>query len=621
MIPRLREAKKDEQGKEIPGTGDFVIDEKDRNIILTEDGVRKVEKFLAVENLYDNRNIDLVHHVNQALRAHKLFKKDVDYMVEEGQVVIIDEFTGRKMEGRRFSDGLHQALEAKERVNIESENQTLATITYQNYFRMYKKLAGMTGTADTEAMEFKKIYNLEVVVVPTNVACIRRDFADRIYRTEREKYTAILDEVKNCHQKGQPVLLGTVSVENSEKLSRLLDKNGIRHNVLNAKNHASEAQIIERAGHLGSVTIATNMAGRGTDIKLGPGVKEAGGLHVLGSERHESRRIDNQLRGRSGRQGDPGSSRFYLSLEDELMRLFGSERISNIMLRLGMEEGQEIEHALVNRAIENAQKKVESRNFDIRKHLLEYDDVMNQQRKYVYEERDFVLNQDSILDKIFEIIERVVEQQMDILSESRQKVSEQLYQGISTWMAGGLGVKYDLPLDKFLKLGFQQAADSVIEFLKKAYRRREENNASEIFRLVEKQVMLQIIDNRWKEHLLNMDHLREGISLRAYAERKPLTEYKHEGFRMFREMIQNLEAESLEILFRMVVTRRPDFSSPGAQGGTEIKNGGGALEEARSSAQHTPSSSPAAALKNKIGRNEICPCGSGKKFKHCCGRN
>jgi len=501
----------------------YTKDEKARSVTLTEGGVAAAEKLLNTENLYDPRNIELLHHVNQALKAHTLFKRDVDYIVKDGQVIIVDEFTGRLMPGRRYSDGLHQALEAKENVKIENENQTLATITFQNYFRMYDKLAGMTGTADTEAAEFKKIYDLDVSVVPTHKPMIRKDFADVIYKTKKEKYEAALDEIEALNQKGQPVLVGTVSIDVSEQISQKLKKRGIKHAVLNAKNHEAEAEIISMAGQKGGVTISTNMAGRGTDIKLGEGVIELGGLHILGTERHESRRIDNQLRGRSGRQGDPGSSRFYLSLDDDLLRIFGGERISNIMSRLGMEEGEPIEHGLISRAIENAQSKVEGHNFDIRKHLLEYDDVMNQQREVIYRQRRELLMGEDIHETIEDMINEKAEETAAGFADERALPEDWDLKGLSDAVFKQFNFRLN-PFDKDTLDGLNQEglAQEIYDQTLAFYAERENMIGRDTLRHLERVVMLQTVDNLWKDHLLSMDHLKEGIGLRGYAQQNPL---------------------------------------------------------------------------------------------------
>jgi preprotein translocase subunit SecA len=598
IIPRL---KKD---------SDFTIEEKSRTVFLTEEGVAHVEGFLNVQNLYEPRNIEILHHVNQALRAHTLFKRDVDYLVKDGEVVIVDEFTGRVMPGRRYSDGLHQALEAKEKVKIERENQTLASITFQNYFRMYKKLAGMTGTADTEAPEFKKIYNLDVLVMPTNMPMIREDNNDLIYKTEKEKINAVIKEVKELHKEKRPVLIGTISIEKSELLSKYLTKSGVKHHVLNAKNHEREAEIVAQAGQSGMVTISTNMAGRGTDIKLGEGVAELGGLHILGTERHESRRIDNQLRGRSGRQGDQGSSRFYLSLEDDLLRIFGAERISGIMERIGIEEDQPIEHKYISRAIENAQKRVEGQNFDIRKHLLDYDDVMNRQRKVIYEQRKKVLRGDNLWTDIEEMVDEIVD---DLLSEHmNEKVNKEEWN--LKGLEDGLAKQFNLKLDivNFGQTGSAGASirEFIIQNVGKLLHDKESEFGKELMDYLIKVIMLQAIDTQWKEHLLAMDHLREGIGLRGYAQKDPVREYQREGYEMFMDMIFRIKMDVLEKLCLIRIQREEEVEEiRQKQKQDYIMSRGEDMPEKKT-------------IKNegdKIGRNDPCPCGSGKKYKKCCG--
>ena len=528
---------------------DYEVDEKARNVLLTELGVAKVEKLLGIDNLYSPDHLELVHHVHQGLKAHTLFQKEVDYVVQRNEVIIVDEFTGRLMEGRRYSDGLHQAIEAKEKVDIKQENQTLASITFQNYFRMYKKLSGMTGTADTEAEEFKKIYKLDVVVLPTHNPMIRQDLPDKIYRTEIEKFEAIAEDVKEYHIKGQPVLVGTVSIENSEKISKLLNQKGILHSILNAKYHEKEAEIIKDAGQKGRVTIATNMAGRGTDIVLGEGVKEAGGLVIIGSERHESRRIDNQLRGRSGRQGDPGESRFYLSLEDDLMRIFGSDRIGPIMQKLGMQEGESIEHKMVTNAIERAQRRVESHNFDIRKHLLEYDDVMNKQRSYIYDTRNYILSKEDISGLIHEYIDDVLEHRLQTYLPSKNFASWDV-QGLKDWLSAAYDIEFLRTESELSDMPRADLNQEVIQLLKEDYQKRETLFGKENFRLLEKMIALQVIDQKWKDHLHAVDHLREGVWAMGYAERNPLIEYRFKSFNLFEEMNQSYKEETLEFIFR-----------------------------------------------------------------------
>lgn len=617
IIPRLTEGKKDEEDKEIVGSGDYIIDVKDNNVYITEDGVKRVENLLNIENLYNPENALVLHHVNQALKAHKLFKKDVDYVVEDGMINIIDEFTGRKMEGRRFSDGLHQAIEAKENVNILSENQTIASITLQNYFRMYEIIAGMTGTADTEAEEFQKIYDLEVVVIPTNKPLARIDHGDKIYRTEKEKFNAIVNYVKEIHKKGQPILIGTISVEKSEKLSNLLNKNGLRHELLNAKNHEREAKIVTSAGQMGSITIATNMAGRGTDIKLGDGVKAKGGLFILGSERHDSRRIDNQLRGRAGRQGDEGFSIFFISMEDELMKRFQSERISNWMQKFGMKEGEEIEHPLISKQIEAAQKKIETRNFDIRKYLLEYDDVMNVQRNYIYKNRNTFLENTNIKKEINKFIEEVVPLQLEMFSDKKNQVDNVLLERLNHWSQAIFNFSFNS--EEFLKLSYSDVENRIIEKTKSAYQECRATIPEEIVNQVDQFIILTNLDQRWKEHLLNMDHLREGINLRAYGERKPLLEFKSEGFKLFQEMIISFQNESLERIFKAQIKPENIFKNRLVQTTQDTQESKPDIFSQAEDRSINPNPNQVI-NQTKIGRNEPCYCGSGKKFKKCHGK-
>jgi preprotein translocase subunit SecA len=593
----------------------YTKDEKARSVALTEEGVALAEKMLQVDNLYDPRNIEILHHVNQGLKAHTLFKKDVNYIVKEGQVIIVDEFTGRLMPGRRYSDGLHQALEAKESVKIENENQTLATITFQNYFRMYDKLAGMTGTADTEAAEFKKIYKLDVNVIPTNMEMIRIDFPDVIYKTRKEKYEAAIDEIEALWKKGQPVLVGTVSIDVSEQIAAKLQKRGIKHSVLNAKNHEAEAEIIAMAGQKGGVTISTNMAGRGTDIKLGPGVTELGGLHILGTERHESRRIDNQLRGRSGRQGDPGSSRFYLSLEDDLLRIFGGGRIGSIMEKLGMEDGEPIEHNLISRAIENAQSKVEAHNFDIRKHLLEYDDVMNQQREVIYRQRRELLTGTDI----YESVQDMIMEKADLIgtqfADERALPEDWDFKGISDAVFQQFNYRLK-PLEKDTLDGLnreglvEEIYDQVLAF----HQLRERQFGTETMRHLERIFMLQTVDNLWKDHLLSMDHLKEGIGLRGYAQQNPLLVYKKEGFALFEDLIDRIKTETLKVLFRVQLAEPESVVNLRREQEKDLVFSGGG------DGSPPPKKKPVRRGEGKVGRNDPCPCGSGKKHKKCCGK-
>ena len=590
---------------------DFTVDEKARSAMMTEEGIAKAEQLLKIDNLYDPKYIEILHHVNQALKAYTLFKRDVDYIVKNGEVIIVDEFTGRLMPGRRYSEGLHQALEAKENVKIENENQTLATVTFQNYFRMYNKLAGMTGTADTEAAEFKKIYDLDVMVIPTNQSMIRIDNPDVIYKTRKEKFDAAINEIVELNKKGQPVLVGTISIDISESFAKKLKKRGIKHSVLNAKNHEKEAEIISLAGQKGGVTISTNMAGRGTDIVLGEGVIELGGLHILGTERHESRRIDNQLRGRSGRQGDPGSSRFYLALEDDLLRIFGGERITGIMEKLGMEDGEPIENKLISKAIENAQAKVEGHNFDIRKQLLEYDDVMNQQREVVYRQRREALNGKSLKPAIEEMIGDKAEEIAYGFTDEKAHPEEWDWKGLKKAVFKQFNFRMDKidddTMDGLTREGLVQLiADSSLT----VYNEKEAFVGSEEFRHLERIVMLQTVDNLWKDHLLSMDHLKEGIGLRGYAQQDPLIVYKKEGFELFQEMISRIKEETLGILYRIQISEPQniaDLQQPKEQ------------ELVFSSGDEPAKKNPVKRTQKKVGRNAPCPCGSGKKYKKCCG--
>jgi len=598
VIPHLRREK------------DYTVDEKSRTSVLTEEGVARVEDYLKVQNLYEPRNMDLLHHVNQALRAHTLFKRDVDYLVKEGKVIIVDEFTGRVMPGRRYSDGLHQALEAKERVKIESENQTMASITFQNYFRMYDKLAGMTGTADTEAEEFGKIYKLEVIVVPTNMPMIRTDHPDVIYKTEKEKFAAVIDEIKELHEAKRPVLVGTISIEKSELLSKYLTRAGIKHHVLNAKNHEREAEIVAQAGQPGQVTISTNMAGRGTDIKLGEGVAELGGLHILGTERHESRRIDNQLRGRSGRQGDKGSSRFYLSLDDDLLRIFGAERIASVMDRIGMEEGQPIEHRLISKAIENAQKRVEGQNFDIRKHLLEYDDVMNRQRQVIYEQRRKVLKGEALWDDVAEMVEEMVEGIVSEHVDEKTHPEEWDLKGLDERVFRHFNVKLNLA-ENGRDLTPQAIQETITKEVHAHLRNKDAEFGKPLMDYLMKVIMLQSIDTQWKENLLAMDHLKEGIGLRGYGQKDPVREYQKEGYDMFMDMIGRIKEDTVEKLCIVQIHREEEVER------IEKKQRQNYI---LSRGEDTPAATTIRRESAKVGRNDPCPCGSGKKYKKCCGQ-
>jgi preprotein translocase subunit SecA len=589
---------------------DFQLDEKTQTVWLTDEGVTHVEILMGVKNLADD--IKLMHHIIQALKAHHFFKLDRDYIIRDGKVLIVDEFTGRVLEGRRWSDGLHQAIEAKEGLRIERENQTLATISLQNYFRLYEKLAGMTGTADTEAAEFKEIYGLDVVVIPTHKPMIRIDYPDVVYKTEKEKFKAVVREIKELYRIGRPVLVGTTSIEKSEMLSEMLRKEGIPHQVLNAKHHEKEAMIIAQAGRKGAVTIATNMAGRGVDIILGGNppdpeeqeeVKRLGGLHVIGTERHESRRIDNQLRGRSGRQGDPGSSRFYVSLEDDLMRMFGSDRIKPLMEKLGMKEDEPIEHPWVTKAIERAQKSVEAHNFEIRKHLLEYDDVMNVQREIIYEQRRMVLEGEDMKDEILEMIEDVIRKRVDIYCPPKTSPDEWDLVELCSFASRVFRAEIDPEEIKGLS-SRDEIAERIIEEARKAYDRKESEIGSEMMRQVERMILLSVIDSKWKDHLYNMDLLRESVGLRAYGQKDPLVEYKREAHEMFQDMIERIKEDVTEYIFRVQVTREEPF-----QRRVEVKEVPSKVKKGKKEKRKT-----------KIGRNDPCPCGSGLKYKKCHGK-
>jgi preprotein translocase subunit SecA len=630
-------------------TGDFTVDEKAKSATLTEDGVAKVERLLGVENLYDPGNIEMLHHVNQALKAHALFKLDVDYVVKDGEVMIVDEFTGRLMPGRRWSDGLHQAVEAKEGVKIESENQTLATITFQNYFRMYDKLAGMTGTADTEAAEFNEIYKLDVMVIPTNRPLARVDMGDVIYKTTREKFQAVVEDIIQCHAKGQPVLVGTISIENSEVLSEMLRKRGVSHNVLNAKHHEREAEIVSQAGRKGAVTIATNMAGRGTDIILGGNpellaqresasaddpeaayvqalakyrdicakekqeVLATGGLYILGTERHESRRIDNQLRGRAGRQGDPGLSHFYLSLEDDLLRIFGSHRVAYIMDRLKIPEGEPIEHRFISKAIENAQKKVEGHNFDIRKHLIEYDDVMNTQRNVIYSQRREVLAGEQLPETFAAIMEEMVEDIVATFCPEKTNPEDWNWTSLNE----DFYVQFNMtPLP--LEVPERDLTPAVLtahlkEQVRKRFEEREAEFTPPVMSHLMKVLLLQTIDAQWKDHLLSIDHLKEGIGLRGYAQKNPKEEYKREAYELFLQVMGRIRQEVIQKLFRIQLAKEQDverMESRQRRHQMVFNRAGGEDVAAK----------PTVRQDKKVGRNDLCPCGSGLKYKKCCGQ-
>jgi preprotein translocase subunit SecA len=600
---------------------DYVLDEKAKNVTLTDQGIAKCERLIGVKNLYENIQSEWVHHISQALRAHKLFQRDVDYVVKDGQVVIVDEFTGRLMPGRRWSEGLHQAIEAKENLRIAEENQTLATITFQNFFRLYKKLAGMTGTALTSAEEFFSVYKLDVVVVPPNKQMIRLDYPDAIYKTEKEKDNAIINEIEDLWKKGQPVLVGTRSIEKSEKLSATLRRKGVPHNVLNAKYHEMEAQIIAQAGRKSMVTIATNMAGRGTDIILGgnpPDLEEQkfvvslGGLHILGTERHEARRIDNQLRGRSGRQGDPGSSRFYLSLEDELMRLFGSGRIAPLMEKLGMQEGEQIEHPWISKAIEQAQARVEATNFDIRKQLLEYDNVMNMQREAIYALRNAILDGEDVSGRIRDMLDESIEEKTDTYATDKYAENWDL-DNLKIWLRRVYGIELNLEKERILTFKKENLVEYLQKNLSTAYEMRENQLGKDLIRHLERMVLLQVIDTCWKEHLYDLDQLRKGIGLRAYGQKDPLIEYKSESNALFQNMMRRIREETLEYLFRLQIVPQPVRRATPVISGAPRKEKEPVLVTSGSSKESVN-------LPKKIGRNDPCPCGSGKKYKKCCGK-
>ena len=632
---------------------DFTIDEKSKTISLTDEGVAKLENLLKQGNLFDPSNIELLHHVNQALKAQHLFKRDVDYVVKDGEVIIVDEFTGRLMPGRRYSDGLHQALEAKEGVTVEKENQTLASITFQNYFRMYRKLSGMTGTADTEAVEFNKIYNLEVVVVPTNKPMIRKDYNDLVFKTEKAKFNAVIDEITECNKKGQPVLVGTISIEKSEVLSRMLKKRGVKHNVLNAKNHENEAMIVAQAGRKGAVTISTNMAGRGTDIVLGGNpemmlkdeinlknksyseseyaerlaqlkkqcereredVLKAGGLHVLGTERHESRRIDNQLRGRSGRQGDPGSSRFYVSLDDDLMRIFGGERISKLMDTIKIPDNEPIENKLITKSIENAQKKVESHNFEIRKQLIDYDDVMNKQRETIYSLRKEILTEKNLKNLMLEFTEEYFENIFYKYIDEKLNPEDWDIDALMKELKADLSINLDFKTDDIENIHIDEFKNRLFNALTEEYNRKEKLYGEELVRHLEKLILLHSLDSLWKEHLLNIDLLKEGIGLRGYAQQDPVRVYQKEAYELFIGLIDSIKATAVKDFFRVRIVDEQEIGKLEEETKKEqdmifVAGGGGEQERERKK--------PVRRSFKKVGRNDPCPCGSGKKYKKCC---
>ena len=616
---------------------DFIVDEKARTAYLTEEGVAKIENIIKVDNLYDPKYVDLLHHINQALKAHHLFKRDVDYIVKDGKVIIVDEFTGRLMDGRRFSDGLHQALEAAENVKIERENQTLATVTFQNYFRMYKKLAGMTGTADTEAVEFKKIYNLDVVVTPTNKPLIRANYSDVIYRTEKEKLRAVINEIEELYKKGRPVLVGTLSIDKSEKVSDMLKRRGVQHHILNAKNHEREAEIVAQAGRSKAVTISTNMAGRGTDILLGgnpeflalsmckgqkgsaefdKALEEAkricakdkeevislGGLHILGTERHESRRIDNQLRGRAGRQGDPGSSRFYVCLEDEIMRLFGSDKVSPMLAKLGMKEDMPIEHPFITKAIENAQTRVEGHNFEIRKYLLEYDNVMNKQRETIYGMRRQLMSNENVSDQIYDMIEEICEGFVDEYAPEKVYPEEWELNSLKNRVFETFFFHINFDSIDFKTITKQGLLEMVKDSAFQTYHKKEADFGEQEFRALERFISLNSLDTHWKEHLLALDHLKEGIGLRGYGQKDPLREYQKESFELFLDMLEQSKLDTVRKLYAVQPAREELTRDEPVMFFNKA-------DEALSMQKD-----------KKIGRNDPCPCGSGKKYKKCCGR-
>ncbi|MHB8277861.1 MAG: preprotein translocase subunit SecA [Candidatus Humimicrobiaceae bacterium] len=597
---------------------DFEIDEKQKTAAITEEGVAKVEKIIGMGNLYDPSNYLYIHALNQALKAHYLFKKDVDYIVKDGEVLIVDEFTGRILQGRRYSEGLHQAIEAKENVKIMEENQTLATITIQNYFRMYEKLSGMTGTALTESAEFRHIYKLETVVIPTNKPMIRSDMPDLIYKSEKTKFEAVVKDIKERYDNEQPVLVGTISIEKSETLSRMLQMEGIPHQVLNARYHEKEAEIIANAGQKKTVTISTNMAGRGTDIVLGEGVIGLGGLHVLGTERHEARRIDNQLRGRSGRQGDPGSSQFYLSLQDDLLRLFGSDRIGGIMERMNFPDDLPIAHPIINRSIENAQRQVESRNFEIRKHVLDYDDVMNKQREVIYARRKKALFEENLKDVSFEMIENLIDLSFDTHLNANTYPEEWDIEEYKNYLISMFGKDISKGIIEKDSLSSARAdrielKEKILEQTLKAYEEREADFGEEIMRQLEKIVALNVIDNRWRDHLLEMDYLKEGIGLRSYGQHDPLVEYKHESFHLFKDMIEEVKNDTVRLLYNARIYTGEEQARQHEKQYKNVSTSGPGDET-------TPKKAPVV-NKDRVGRNDPCPCGSGKKYKKCCGKD
>jgi len=600
----------------------YTVDEKSHSAVLTEDGIIEVQRILDVKNLFDVENIEVLHHVSQSLRAHTLFNIDQQYVVKDGKVIIVDEFTGRLKEGSRWSDGLHQAIESKEGVQVKSENQTLASITFQNFFKLYNKLSGMTGTADTEAEEFKKIYNLEVIVVPTNLPIIRQDDADLIYATKMAKYKAIADQIKICNEKGQPVLVGTITIDSSEIISKFLKDLGVKHEVLNAKQHEREATIVQNAGQPGSVTIATNMAGRGTDIKLTPETITAGGLYIIGTERHESRRIDNQLRGRSGRQGDPGGSKFYLSLEDDLMRIFGSDRIKTFMTKMGLKDDEPIEHKMISNAILKAQKKVEAHNFDIRKHLLDFDDVMNEQRKVIYAIRKEILNDNENPALIDEMVVDVSQQLVDMYRPDKKiPLNEWNWDEINSGFQNVLSTDYKLSVhecsDKHNSEMEDYFSTVAAQILKDKFNEFDDDQV----RLSQREILLSTFDSMWKDHLLAMDHLKEGINLRSYGQKDPLVEYKKEAFSLYEGMKNEIRRAIVERIFSVRLYTPEEIEAIKKQQQKQLENQLEAHKRAQAAADHDEElrQQPVSRRQVKVGRNDACPCGSGKKFKQCHG--
>jgi len=588
---------------------DYTYDEKTKSVQLTEEGISKAERSFGIDNLFDINHVTLNHHINQALKANVSMHIDVDYVVQDGEIVIVDQFTGRLMKGRRFSDGLHQAIEAKEAVEIQNESMTMATITFQNYFRMYEKLAGMTGTAKTEEEEFRNIYNMRVIVIPTNRPIARDDRPDLIYASMDGKFRAVVEDIAERNQKGQPVLVGTVAIETSELISQYLSKKGIRHNVLNAKNHEREAEIIALAGEKGSVTIATNMAGRGTDIKLGEGVVELGGLAVIGTERHESRRIDNQLRGRSGRQGDPGITQFYLSMEDELMRRFGSDNMKNMMQRLGMDDSQPIQSKMVSRAVESAQKRVEGNNFDARKQLLQYDDVLRQQREIIYNQRNEVIDSENLRDIVENMIKRVIERAVELHTPKHEEEENWNLQGLVDFVHGNLLHEGAVSANDFLGKEPEEMVDLIFDKVKNDYDQKEESLGSEQMREFEKVVLLRAVDTKWIDHIDAMDHLRQGIHLRAYGQVDPLREYQGEGFAMFESMVTAIEEDAAKYIMKAEIRNNLQREEVAKGQAVNPKEDGETVKK------------KPVKKKQDIGRNALCPCGSGKKYKQCHGKN